>query len=114
MLDVVTSDAKRLDRRGNITVVDLGGPDLLGVLPSAFFRGVPAIGALEDSDLSQHAQGIDPAARAAACGPDVDLARPRIGHPLFDRHIDANDFRNQATRELCAQASTRAGQMPGS
>ena len=107
----IAGDAKGGDGRRDVAVVDLRRANLLGSLARFLLIGAPGGRALEHLHLSQHAQGVDAAARAPAGRLVLRPAGAPISHQFLDRRVDPHDFRHQRPRELGPE--TAAGFMPG-
>ena len=112
VLCIVAGDAKRLDRRGDVAVIDFGRTNLLRITAGAFLCRAPTIFTLENFDFSQHTQGINPTAGAASRSARIDLTSTLI-HQFIHRHIDTHDFGDKAACELGAESAALAGRMPG-
>ena len=112
VLGIRTGNTERLNRGGDVAVVDLGRTHLLRARSRFLLIGAPTRPALEHVHLPENAQRIDAASGALSRRPRFHLAGARV--PDFvDRGIDTHDLRHERTRELRAQPAALALAVPG-
>src|SRR5690606_16996942 len=92
VLNMVASEAKRLNRRSDIPVVDLGVLDLLCILAGGCFCRAPAALALENFYFSEHPQRIDSTTSTPARRLNFDFTGSLVHNHVFDGNINCHDF----------------------